>query len=267
MSEKYLELFNNGEHRCISFHDLVSGDGIQSNQFLVIDNERAALIDPGGDLTFTALKIAISSIVRLGELDYVIASHQGPDIIASIGRWLMHSNSRIVASHLWSRFLPHLVSDFVNNQVKYGLGERIIALPDEGGRIPLGNTALIAVPAHFLHSVGNLQFYDPVSRILFSGDMGASLVHHDEVLVPIKSKADFLANLKHMEGFHKRYMCSNKVCRLWADMVRSMDVDMIVPQHGAPFKGKETIGRFLDWISRLECGIDLLSQRNYRVAG
>ncbi|MDV3239031.1 MAG: MBL fold metallo-hydrolase [Gammaproteobacteria bacterium] len=261
MSEKYLELFNNGEHRCISFHDLVSGDGIQSNQFLVIDNERAALIDPGGDLTFTALKIAISSIVRLGELDYVIASHQDPDIIASIGRWLMHSNSRIVASHLWSRFLPHLVSDFVNNQVKYGLGERIIALPDEGGRIPLGNTALIAVPAHFLHSVGNLQFYDPVSRILFSGDMGASIGGGHRPVT------DFDAHVPLMEGFHKRYMCSNKVCRLWADMVRSMDVDMIVPQHGAPFKGKETIGRFLDWISRLECGIDLLSQRNYRVAG
>ena len=43
-----------------------------------------------------------------------------------------------------------------------------------------------------------------------------------------------------------------------------MDVEMIVPQHGQPFAGKEMINKFLDWISDLECGIDLLSQHNYR---
>ena len=39
---------------------------------------------------------------------------------------------------------------------------------------------------------------------------------------------------------------------------------MIVPQHGSPFKGREMITRFLDWISELDCGIDLLTQSNYK---
>lgn len=259
MAQKYMELFNNGEHRCISFHDLVSGDGIQANQFLVIDNNHAALIDPGGDLTFTALKIAISNMLQLKDLDYVIASHQDPDIIASVGRWLMYTDCTVVISSLWSRFLPHLISDFINNQIKLGLGERIIALPDEGSKIPLGNTALIAVPAHFLHSVGNFQFYDPVSKILFSGDMGASIGGSH---LPV---TDFDAHIPLMEGFHRRYMCSKKVGRLWANMVRGMDVEMIVPQHGPSFKGAAMVTRFLDWISDLECGIDLLTQRNYQI--
>ena len=52
--------------------------------------------------------------------------------------------------------------------------------------------------------------------------------------------------------------------RLWAEMVRRMDVEMMVPQHGCYFVGKPMIHKFLDWISDLDCGIDLLGQDNYR---
>ncbi|MOA61999.1 hypothetical protein D3C78_1872830 [compost metagenome] len=58
-------------------------------------------------------------------------------------------------------------------------------------------------------------------------------------------------------------MASNKVCRLWADMVRKMDVEMIVPQHGRPFVGKAMITAFLDWIGQLECGMDLMGPADY----
>ena len=40
-----------------------------------------------------------------------------------------------------------------------------------------GNGKLMALPAHFLHSSGNHQIYDPESRILYSGDLGASVGH------------------------------------------------------------------------------------------
>jgi len=46
-------------------------------------------------------------------------------------------------------------------------------------------------------------------------------------------------------------------------MVREMDIEIIVPQHGRPFVGKAMIGKFLDWFETLECGIDLLTQKNY----
>ena len=68
-----------------------------------------------------------------------------------------------------------------------------------------------------------------------------------------------------MLGFHRRYMASNKACRLWAAMVRDMDVEMIVPQHGRPFVGREVIGAFLYWIESLECGLDLLGPEDYQL--
>ena len=41
-------------------------------------------------------------------------------------------------------------------------------------------------------------------------------------------------------------------------------VEMMVPQLGSYFVGKPMIIRFLDWISDLDCGIDLLTLVNYR---
>ena len=61
-------------------------------------------------------------------------------------------------------------------------------------------------------------------------------------------------------------MGSKKATRLWAAGVRELDVEMIVPQHGKAFVGKAIITQFLDWISELECGIDLLTADNYAFA-
>ena len=62
-----------------------------------------------------------------------------------------------------------------------------------------------------------------------------------------------------MEGFHRRYMCSRRVMRAWADMVRDLDIEIIAPQHGALFRGKEMVTKFIDWCADLECGIDLIT--------
>lgn len=258
-TERAHTLFQQEGHQCIQFSDLVTGEGIQSNQFLIINNGRAALLDPGGDLTYTPLNIELGKRVRLSQLDYIFASHQDPDIIASLPRWMMHTQCRVVTSKLWARFLPHLASQFITQQLAYQLEERIIALPDQGASIPFGNSHIVVLPAHFLHSVGNFHFYDPISKILFSGDMGASLIeeHADQ---PVQ---DFAAHIPHMLGFHQRYMASNKACRLWANMIRDMDVQMLVPQHGSPFVGRDMVNSFLDWISNLPCGIDLLNQTSY----
>ena len=251
-------LFQEGGHTCLVFDNLVTGEGIGSNQFVIIDGEHMALLDPGGELTYTPLTIELSRILDISKLDYVLASHQDPDIITSLPRWLIHTQCRVVTSRLWARFLPHLASSFQTSRMKADVFGRLIEVPDNGMRLPFGGGEIVVLPAHFLHSVGNLHFYDPVSRILFSGDMGASVGGRAGEV------QDFDSHVELMEGFHRRYMASKKICQLWANMVRSLDVSMIVPQHGGHFTGAN-VKRFLDWISRLDCGIDLLEQGDYRV--
>jgi flavorubredoxin len=91
--------------------------------------------------------------------------------------------------------------------------------------------------------------------------MGANLPPGD-LNKPVKNIAEVMP---YMDGFHKRYMNSNKVCRLWVNMVRQLDIDMIVPQHGRSFIGKKAVKDFLNYIENLECGVDLMTQDNYRL--
>ena len=250
-------LFESADHCVRLFTDLVSGEGIQANQLFISHGQHAALFDPGGNLTYQPLSTAISKITSIRKLDYVIATHQDPDIISSLDKWLMYTDANIVISRLWQRFLPHLVPGYISEKST----GRIIAIPDQGQNLEFGDSVLKALPAHFLHSVGNFHFYDPISKILFSGDVGASLTddHHG------RGVQDFVRHTKKMIGFHERYMVSNKICRLWVKMIRNLDVAMIVPQHGRPFIGYSMVNNFLDWFENLECGVDLVTQQFYQV--
>jgi flavorubredoxin len=251
-----VELFNDGNHVVHAFYDLVDDQAttaVQCNQFLVIDDGHGALIDPGGNMTYTGLLIDMQKHFSSRELDYILASHPDPDIIASVNKWFVASNCKVMISKLWERFVPHFTTGRDNSG-------RIVPIPDEGGLISLGRCKLVAVPAHFMHAEGNFQFYDPVAKILFSGDLGASLVSRAQAAEPV---TDFVSIVPKMIDFHKRYIVSGKVCRYWAQMVRQLEIQQIVPQHGCRFVGKQAVNDFINWVEQLECGIDLMTQANY----
>ena len=252
-----IELYNQNGHQCLIFTDVArEGDEVvQSNQFLIIDGDTGAIIDPGGNLAYGELYLAMTGHFPPHRLSSILASHADPDIIASLDRWLTATpRADIYISRIWERFIPH----FCKSGKTDG---RIRGIPDPGMRVPVGRHELVALPAHFLHSEGNFQFYDPVSRILFSGDLAASMGTGAEAQQFVTRLAD---HLPRMEGFHRRYMVSNKVLRYWARMVRTLDIDMIVPQHGSPLRGK-AVQEFIEWAERLECGIDLMGEHHYRV--
>lgn len=251
-----IELYKDPNHCCVMFTDLVEEDGstVQANQFLIVDHGEGVIMDPGGNMTYNELTLTMRKYIAPQNLDYIIASHADPDIIASLDRWMTSSKAKLVISNLWARFAPHFC--------KIGKTEdRIIGVPDEGGRLRFGKAELWLLPAHFMHSEGNFQFYDPVSKILFTGDLGVSMLSG-------KESSQFITDLSimpsGMEAFHRRYMVSNKILKLWVRMVRDLDIAMIVPQHGAPLKGK-AIEQLVDWLDGLACGIDLMSTPQYQI--
>lgn len=252
-----ITLYDRNGHRCLMFTDLCDegGEVVQANQFLIVDDDTGAIIDPGGNLAYGELYLAMTRHFPPQQLSAILASHADPDIIASLDRWMTATSAaKVYVSRLWERFVPHFC--------KAGkTAGRVIGIPDAGMRIRVGRGELIALPAHFLHSEGNFQFYDPVSRILFSGDLGASMISGRTAAQPVESLD---GHLRHMEAFHRRYMVSNKILRLWARMVRTLPIEMIVPQHGAPMRG-DAVGQFIDWVEGLSCGVDLMGESNYTV--
>jgi len=251
-----LELYRDRQHVCLMFSDLCTegGEAVQANQFLIVNEDTGAIIDPGGNLAYSELYLTMTRHFAPHKLSAILASHADPDIIGALDRWTTSTQAKIYVSKVWERFIPHFCKPGKT------LG-RVVGIPDEGMRITIGRHQLIALPAHFLHAEGNFQFYDPVSKILFSGDLGVSMVGGAAARQPTQALAPMLAS---MEAFHRRYMVSNKVLRLWADMVSGLDIRMIVPQHGAPLTGP-AVQEFIAWARELACGVDLVGPDTYRV--
>ena len=248
-----IELHSSPGHRCLMFHDTVDGtEGVQANQFLVIDHDTGAVIDPGGNLAYAELYLVMTQHFAPHRLSAIIASHADPDIVASLDRWMTATQAPVYISRVWERFIPH----FCKPGKTHG---RVVPIPDPGMCIRVGRHDLVALPAHFLHAEGNFQFWDPASRILFSGDLGASI--GVDASRPVHELAP---HLPRMEAFHRRYMASRKVLQWWAHMVRGLPIEMIAPQHGAPLVGG-AVRDFIDWVEQLDCGMDLFGQQNYVV--
>lgn len=237
-------IFEEGDHKWIAITRDPNRPSflVDTNEYLVLSGDDSILLDPGGSEVFPAVFSAISTTYDPRRINRLFASHQDPDIISSLSMWLeFNPKVRCHISWLWAGFVPHFG----------GNAETFIPIPDSGADILVGNRHLQAVPAHYLHSSGNFNLYDPKAKILFSGDIGAALLPAGEDGLFVE---DFDRHIRHAEGFHRRWMGSEKAKRDWCSRVAGMDIDMLCPQHGAIYRGDD-VRRFIDWFSRLEVGV------------
>lgn len=244
-----IALHDSGDHKFILLNESEPGeeDGIRSNQYLIVHGGSSVLLDPGG---FGVMPRVLAEMLRHTspeKLKAIMLSHQDPDIVGGISTWIELTDARIYISKIWMRFIPH-----------YGIKsmDRFIGVPDEGMHCSFGGGfELDLVPAHFLHSEGQINIYDPVSKVLFTGDIGAAMLPTDRDQAFVD---DFASHLPYIEGFHRRYMVSNRAARIWADAAAKLDIQFIAPQHGPVYRGR-AVGEFISWFRKLECGIDLMT--------
>ena len=237
------KLYENNDHTWIVFGrdedkpDLI----IDTNQYMVTSKNNSLLMDPGGVELFSAMLSAVIKEVPAQKITHLFASHQDPDIISSLGLWdLALTDATLHSPWLWEGFIRH----FGMQHIEYD------GIPDEGSRLSLDEVVLEFIPAHYLHSSGNFNVYDPKAKILMSGDIGAAM---EEPGAPMFVE-DFDAHVGKMKMFHQRWMPSNKAKNDWVRRVRQLDIEMMCPQHGRIFRGAD-VKRFLDWFENLEVGL------------
>ena len=243
-----IQLFEAEDHRFVLLNESEPGEeeGIRSNQYLVMHEDAGVLLDPGG---FGVMPRVLAEMLRYlppDKIRSIVLSHQDPDIVGGLATWLELTNCPIYVSRIWMRFLPH-----------YGLKDmsRFVGVPDEGMLLEVApGFSLEIVPAHFLHSEGQINVYDPLSKILFTGDIGAAMlpVDNDDAFVD-----ELQSHLPYIAGFHRRYMCSNKAIRCWLDNIAGLEIDMLAPQHGPVYRGR-AVRELQDWLKDLQCGVDLM---------
>ena len=147
---KPLTLFSAGEHRNFLLPDFETGTlAVQANQHLIVHGSAGMLLDPGGHKVYAKVLSETFALLGRSTLTTILLSHQDPDIVAAINGWLTTTDAVAYTSVLWARFIPHFGLDQL-------LGTRLLPVPDEGMWIDLGGSPIALLPAHFLHSCGNL---------------------------------------------------------------------------------------------------------------
>lgn len=250
-------LFNSLSHKFILLNESEPGEeeGVRSNQYLVMHQGDGVLLDPGGFGVMPSVLTELMRYMKTDGIKGIFLSHQDPDIVGGIATWLELTHAPVYVSRIWLRFLPH-----------YGIADmaRFVGVPDEGMACEIApGFTLQLIPAHFLHSEGQINVYDPISKILFTGDIGAAMLPSDEEYEFVD---DFAAHLPYIEGFHRRYMCCNKAARSWVESLSELDIEMLAPQHGPIYRG-QAVADFLDWFRKLQCGVDLMFKSGHFAPG
>lgn len=240
-------IYQSGQHQWIA----IARDSerpnylIDTNEYLITDSTTALLTDPGGSEIFSKVFAAICEAFDPTKIGAIFASHQDPDIISSLSLWLdFNPELKCYLSQLWTTFVPHFG----------GTDQTFISIPDEGFPITVGSLHLQVIPAHYLHSSGNFHLYDEAARLFFSGDIGAAMLPETMNELFVK---DFDRHIGYAKGFHQRWMGSPEAKRLWCERVAAMKIDMLCPQHGAIYQGRD-VERFINWFSELQVGTGLL---------
>lgn len=212
---------------------------VDANVYMLRVEGRTLLCDPGGHESFSEVFAAVTGTLQPDSIRDAFVSHQDPDVSSAMPLW-----DACVGGITWH--LPAPWEGFVRHSG--ALRSDVHALPDEAADIMLGDARLQVVPAHYLHAAANLHLYDPVAKVLFSGDVGAALLPAGHgVLV---DAAGFDEHIRHAEYFHKRWMPSAAAKRDWCERVSRLDIDFLCPQHGAIYAGAN-VRRFIDWFDAL----------------
>lgn len=220
-----------------------SPDVVDSNQVVVRAGDEAVLVDPGGVEIFSSVLSAVKREASIAQIRHIILTHQDPDVGSSLPLWreVCVDELKVHVPWLWLGYVSH-----------YDRECDFVAIPDDGMEIRFGDGGrLQLLPAHFLHSPGNFSVFDPVAKVLFSGDVGGALVPPDDrdgLVV-----RDFDRHVAYMAGFHQRWMGSSAARDDWIRRVRAVEPEIIIPQRGLIFTDGN-VDRFLTWFESLEIG-------------
>jgi glyoxylase-like metal-dependent hydrolase (beta-lactamase superfamily II) len=201
------------------------GRVLEGNAYLRVwkrdGTEISLLVDPGRpqDLEMVTQKVE-KVIGSLTQLDYVFIRHRDPDVAGDASP--------------------------IHQQASRA---RVIG-PERPFRLGAGPDILF-VPTPFCPIRGATMLYDPLSRVLFSGDLFSGA-----------RATDLVASDRSWPGvemFHQVHMPSRRALALAVAAIRKLDPQpaLIAPAHGALVVGDD-VPRMLDRIENLEVGLDLL---------
>ena len=204
-------------------------------------------VDPGPHGTYDEVRShLVAGAGDLGALRLVSLSQETPDAAGNLLELTQenHSLTVLVSEHAWqliwlSGASPkrlHFVEQSRDHLVKLR-----------------GGYCIQVVPIPFCPTRGATAYYDPESRILFSGDLLSGFRP--------AGKDSLFATQQDWPGiaqFHQTYMPSRHAVRHALEQIRQLDppVEIIAPHHGNILRG-DWMHRIIERLTALQVGTDL----------
>ena len=209
---------------------------LHCNPYLLRDGDEAVLFDPGSSLDFEKVFQNVTDLTPLEKIKHVILSHQDPDLCSAVPLFEQKGLKARIACH-WRTSV--IIQYYGITSPFYLVDQNNYRLELESGR------TLQFIHAPYLHFPGAVLTYDPVSRILFSGDLFGGFTLNWGLFADDGYE-------EAMQAFHESYMPSNDILRPVMEYLLSMDIATIAPQHGSILT--RDIKKYIKILRDLECG-------------
>ncbi|MCZ8237967.1 MAG: MBL fold metallo-hydrolase [Leptospiraceae bacterium] len=226
-------------------------DALHCNPYLIKSNESGILIDPGSVPDFPIVARKVFSIIQAQAIDTIILQHQDPDLCAGVPIFedLRNDYEHVIISEIRASYLIK----------HYGVkGHLHMVSPENSTYTTPNGRKLEFLMTPFAHFAGAIMTYDMKSKVLFTSDilggLGADweLYHTDQALA-------------NMKKFLSLYMPSNLALRYALLKIRSVDAEIIAPQHGQIIK-RQQLDTIIQSLWDLKCGLDLIDDDFMRKA-
>jgi len=201
--------------------------GTTYNAYIVIGNNRKALIDTVNPGFEKELEERISKVVDPADLDYVIMNHAEPDHAGSIPHIMtLNSKATLVTTAKGAKMA----------QIYYRVPENRIRIVSDGDTIDLGGKTLRFIEAPMLHWPETMFTYLQENGVLFSCDFLGSHValglYDDEV-------EDLLVLAQRYFG---EIMMPFRIMGQKAlEKIRPLDIKLVAPSHGPIHRNPQRI--------------------------
>ena len=220
--------------------------GLHCNPYLIVEGDEAVLIDAGSreDFSTVMLKVLRTGI-EPSQIKRLIYQHYDPDLCGSLPQVeaIINSPDLKIISHAENNVFIHYYSD-KTEKIDYG------TIKDEfvfktGRKLKFYSTP-------YSHSPGSFITYDIMTKTLFSSDLFGSYDVNWSLYLKLNNTChckdteecegkDEKCALWGVINFCKRIMTSNKALTFALDIIDSLDINIVAPQHGSILGTKEDV--------------------------
>jgi flavorubredoxin len=210
--------------------------GTTYNAYLVVGNDKKALIDTVNPGFESELDERIRKVVDPGDLDYVIMNHAEPDHAGSIPYMMsINTKAKLVTSIKGAKMA----------QTSYKVPENRIQPVRDGETIDLGGKTLRFIEAPMLHWPETMFTYIPENKILFPCDFFglhvAEGLYDDEVEDMILFAQRYFGEIMMPFRFNGQKAM---------EKIKDLKIDVIAPSHGPIHNNPERIlSAYKRWVN------------------